>query len=85
MDCGIGARVYSNDLDVSFSIRLLNSAIIFQAEVLGIEKKKADEVLLNNYGTKQKIIIYNHNSQAALVALSTPQTNSNIVNNCRKA
>lgn len=48
MDCGVGTAIYSQDLDISISFRLADSASIFQAEVVGIEK--AGGGLLNNYG-----------------------------------
>ncbi|XP_054081864.1 ribonuclease H1-like [Zeugodacus cucurbitae] len=82
MDCGVGTGVYSDDLKISRSFRLPNLASIFHAEVLDIEK--ACEVLLANHQRIQKAIIYT-DSQAALLALSTPFTNSSVVQNCKKA
>ncbi|XP_049315628.1 uncharacterized protein LOC125779110 isoform X2 [Bactrocera dorsalis] len=82
MDCGVGTGVFSADLGISLSIRLPNSASIFQAEVLGIEK--ACEVLLENHGNIHKATIFT-DSQAALLPLSSPMTNSSIVHNCKRA
>lgn len=54
--CGVGARVCSNDLDMFLSLRLPNSASIFKAKVLVIEKVCG--VLLNNNWRIQKTNIY---------------------------
>lgn len=48
MECGVGIKVYSRNLDISLCNRLPNSASICQADILGIEK--ACGVLLTDYG-----------------------------------
>lgn len=42
MDCGVEMGVYSEDLDIFLSFRLPDTASIFQAAVLGIEKACGD-------------------------------------------
>lgn len=84
MDCGVGAGVFSESLNISKSYRLPNAASVFQAELLAIrEACRQIKLHTNELLPGQKIAIF-VDSQAAIKAIASVTISSKIVLECRK-
>lgn len=81
MESGTGCGVYSNDLQVEKSYKIHDYCTIFQAEVLAIYK--ATELMLERKLCNGKIEFF-VDSQSALKALDVPNTNSQLVERCKR-
>lgn len=82
MDCGSGAGVYSEDLNLHSTIPLGTYTTIFQAELVGIMVAATESTEANLSG---KTVRISTDSRAALLALDNCRINSGLVLQVREA
>lgn len=80
MDCGVGAGIFSETLNISKSYRLPDHSSVFQAELLAILQACKELGSVSN--PNQNIAIFT-DSQAAIKALDSAATTSKLVGRCR--
>ncbi|XP_058987393.1 uncharacterized protein LOC131806753 [Musca domestica] len=83
MECGTGAGVFCDTLNIRESYKLRNNCSVFQAEILAV-KKATDLLVTRNIEVGSPVTIY-VDSQAALKALNSFTIKSRAVLSCREA